>query len=196
MFSHTITRSRNRGATYPLAWTGARQRARDAATREAGAPERLLWGEDGASGRLLEVCGGRRHGQDAGGDLSDDQMAELKGYRDTVVWGWEKAFAATAVHYINDTLGDMAKFGTEEYSFATHAKHWGELKGFALGFQFSPHSPLSDADFADFHAKVGDAPVLEDAGDDAIAAYKTALEEAAAILGAAYGFADENVANW
>ena len=72
MFSHTITRSRNRGATYPLAWTGARQRARDAATREAGAPERLLWGEDGASGRLLEVCGGRRHGQDAGGDLSEE----------------------------------------------------------------------------------------------------------------------------
>ena len=123
-------------------------------------------------------------------------MAELKGYRDTVVWGWEMAFAATAVHYINDTLGDMAKFGTADYSFADHAKHWGELKGFALGFQFSPHSPLTDADFASFHAKVGDAPVLEDAGAEAIAAYETALQEAAAILGAAYGFADVNVANW
>jgi uncharacterized surface protein with fasciclin (FAS1) repeats len=130
------------------------------------------------------------------GELSEDQMAELKGYRDAVVWGWEKAFAATAVHYINDTLGDMAKFGTADYSFADHAKHWGELKGFALGFQFSPHSPLSAEDFASFHSKVGDAPVLEDAGADAIAAYETALEEAAGILGAAYGFADVNVANW
>ncbi|MBD89353.1 MAG: DUF4856 domain-containing protein [Deltaproteobacteria bacterium] len=166
----------------------------NAAKRDRGSQETAK--TDFTGDIFTALVAGRHLIATAGGDLSDDQMAELKGYRDTVVWGWEKAFAATAVHYINDTLGDMAKFGTEEYSFATHAKHWGELKGFALGFQFSPHSPLSDADFADFHAKVGDAPVLEDAGDDAIAAYKTALEEAAAILGEAYGFADENVANW
>ena len=26
------------------------------------------------------------------------------------------------------------------YSYANHAKHWGELKGFALGLQFNPWS--------------------------------------------------------
>ena len=36
----------------------------------------------------------------------------------------------------------MAKLGTDEYDFYAHAKHWGELKGFALGLQFNPDSPL------------------------------------------------------
>jgi predicted small lipoprotein YifL len=130
------------------------------------------------------------------GELSEAQMTELMGHRDSIVWGWEKAFAATAVHYINDTLGDMATFGTEDYSFANHAKHWSELKGFSLGLQFSPHSPLSADDFAAFHEKLGDAPVLEDAGTEAIAGYQTALEEARALLGTAYGFADANVTGW
>lgn len=130
------------------------------------------------------------------GELSEGQMADLMAHRDTIVWGWEKAFAATVVHYINDILGDMATFGTADYSFSDHAKHWGEMKGFALGLQYSPHSPLSADDFVSLHGKVGDAPTLEDAGDDAIAAYQTALEEALALLGAAYGFADANVNGW
>jgi uncharacterized surface protein with fasciclin (FAS1) repeats len=166
----------------------------NAAKRDRGSDETAK--TDFTGDIFTALVAGRHLISSTDGELSDDQMAELKGYRDTVVWGWEMAFAATAVHYINDTLGDMAKFGTADYSFADHAKHWGELKGFSLGFQFSPHSPLSAEDFASFHSKVGDAPVLEDAGAEAIAAYEAALQEAAAILGAAYGFADVNVANW
>ena len=30
------------------------------------------------------------------------------------------------------------------YSYGDHAKHWGELKGFALGLQFNPWSPLHE----------------------------------------------------
>ena len=144
------------------------------------------------------------------GALSDEHMEELKGYRNTIVWGWEKAFAATAVHYINDTLGDMAKITADAeaaaaaetageeapeatYSFSTHAKHWGELKGFALGFQFSPHSPLSDEDFVKFHDLVGTAPVLAD-GD--LTAYEADLIEARDILRDAYGFDADNAATW
>ena len=148
---------------------------------------------------------GRTLIQNNPGELSEEHMAELVGYRDIVIGGWEKAYAATAIHYLNDTLGDMAKIAADAeavaadpeavptYDFATHAKHWGELKGFALGFQFNPNSPLSDEDFATFHTLVGDAPVLAD-GD--LAAYEVDLIQARELLGTAYGFDADNVANW
>lgn len=109
---------------------------------------------------------------------------------------WEKALASTAIHYINDVLGDQETFGTDEYSFTDHAKHWSELKGFALGLQFNPRSPLSDEDFAEIHDLIGDQPVLESATEDEQSAYAEALEAARAILGDAYEFAAEDVNNW
>jgi hypothetical protein len=132
----------------------------------------------------------------AGDTLTDDEMAALMVERDRAIGAWEAAIAATVVHYINDTITDMDAIGTDAYSFVDHAKHWAELKGFALGFQFNPHSPLSDADFAMFHQLVGDAPVLEAAGAEAITTYRTDLLAARDLLEAAYGFDSENVANW
>ena len=32
--------------------------------------------------------------------------------------------------------GDMDLFGTDDYSFDSHAAHWSEMKAFALSFQF------------------------------------------------------------
>ena len=65
-------------------------------------------------------------------------MNELKAHRDAALSAWEKAIAATVVHYINDVIGDME---AEDYSFYDHAKHWSEMKGFALSFQFNRRSP-------------------------------------------------------
>ncbi|MCA9583170.1 MAG: DUF4856 domain-containing protein, partial [Myxococcales bacterium] len=96
---------------------------------------------------------------EAGGELSEAQLAELKGHRDAAVAAWEAAIAATAVHYINEVLATMETFGTDDYDFAGHAKAWSELKGFALGFQFNPRSPVSDTDFVMLHTLIGDAPV-------------------------------------
>jgi hypothetical protein len=56
-----------------------------------------------------------------------------------------------------------------------------------LGLQFSRFSPLSAADRAAVYQHLGDEPVLPDAGADAIAAYRTALTAARALLVAAYG---------
>jgi len=150
--------------------------------------------------------------------LTTAQMDQLKGYRDAAVEAWEKAIAATVVHYINDTYGDMDKFDTglcsdgtstdetacfaesetwtADYSFTTHAKHWGELKGFALGLQFNLNSLLGDTEFEEFHTKVGDAPVLKTATATEIADYKTALGAARTILEMAYSFDSTNVAEW
>lgn len=135
------------------------------------------------------------------GPLSDEQLTTLRGHRDAAERAWEGAYAATVVHYINDVLADMEAFGTEEYSFLDHAKHWGEMKGFALGLQFNPRSPLHDLSgdgtlFEQLHAFLGDAPVLAAASDEDVAAYGEALLSARALLREAYDFAEEDVASW
>lgn len=124
------------------------------------------------------------------GELDAAQMEALKGHRDAAVDAWEKAIAATAVHYINDVLQDMAATG-EDYSFLDHAKHWSELKGFALSLQFNPRSPVSDADFAMLHDLIGAAPALP--GQPAFDTYAADLIAARTILGNAYGFAPSNL---
>ncbi|MGB5350708.1 MAG: DUF4856 domain-containing protein [Polyangiales bacterium] len=124
-------------------------------------------------------------------------LEALSAQRDIAVLAWEKAYAATAIHYINDVLADMDAIGGEDYSFADHAKHWSELKGFALGFQFNPRSPMSQADFAAVHAAVGDAPVgasPSDPVDDA--SYRAELLDARSLIGDAYDFDEANVTSW
>jgi len=130
---------------------------------------------------------------DAGLALDDAQMLELKGFRDTALMAWEKSIAATAIHYVNDTKGDLDKFGTDDFSYADLAKHWSELKGFFVSLQFNRFSPLTDEQFEQVNALIGDAPVLT--ADD-VAAYQAKLIEARGILGTAYGFDTENVENW
>ncbi|HSN82108.1 MAG TPA: DUF4856 domain-containing protein [Polyangiales bacterium] len=124
-------------------------------------------------------------------------LAALRAQRDIVVMVWEKAYAATAIHYINDVLEDMDAIDTPEYSFADHAKHWSELKGFALSFQFNPGSPMSESDFASVHAAIGDAPVGASATspvDDE--AYRTQLLDARSLIGDAYDFDEANITGW
>lgn len=123
------------------------------------------------------------------GELNSAQLDALKAHRDQAVLAWEKAIAATAVHYINDVLQDMN--AGDGYVFLDHAKHWGELKGFALSLQFNPRSPVDDADFAMLHQLIGTAPALP--GDPGFEQYKADLVAARAILGAAYGFAAQNL---
>ncbi len=84
----------------------------------------------------------------------------------------------------------MAAIGTAEYHFYDHAKHWSELKGFALALQFNPHAQITDAQLAELHGYLGEAPVLE--GGD-ITAATTALESARSLLGTAYGFSVDNL---
>lgn len=131
--------------------------------------------------------------ENVGMALSTEQMEELKGYRDVVVDGWERAIAATVVHYINDTHADLAKLGTDDFNYADAAKHYSELKGFALGLQFNPYSKITDEQFAEIHTLIGDAPVLTAAD---VAAYQADLIAARDIIEAALSFDSENVQNW
>jgi hypothetical protein len=127
--------------------------------------------------------------------LDDTEMAALRVERDRVVDGWERALSATLVHYINEVTADMEACGSDDYAFADHAKHWSELKGFALALQYNPRSPFraETSAFAALHAQVGDAPTTCD-GDTAT--YTTRLTQARDSLAEAYDFDDADVQNW
>ncbi len=130
--------------------------------------------------------------QAAGRDLSDQEMTLLKEERDKALANWEKAIAATAVHYINDVIADLNALGTDDYSFTDAAKHWSELKGFSLALQFNPHSPVL-AKLAELHTLIGMQLVTE---ASEVASYTQKLLAARDILKEAYAFSQSNVEGW
>ena len=118
----------------------------------------------------------------------------LVGYAETALNNWENAVAATVIHYINDTVADLKTLDTAApASAADIAKHWSEMKGFALGLQFSPVAQISHADLKTVLDQMAEAPVTNLAGVDI---YIADLESARATMQAAYGFNATNVANW
>lgn len=132
----------------------------------------------------------------AEGELSAAELTALQAERDIIALNWEKVIAATALHYLNDMLKDITAITAGEGSYQDYAKHWSEMKGFALSFQFNPRSPMSDEAFANFHSLVGDAPVLpgaEGVTAEDIAAYRQAIIEARTLLADAYNFDPANV---
>ena len=152
------------------------------------------------------------------GELTAEADAVLQEQIGIAALTWEKCIAATVVHYINDVSADMADFTPPAYAslsnFTNLAKHWGEMKGFALGLQFSPISPfrtgdtgVSVTDLKRVLSLMGDAPVLADgsqggqataaaSAEAAIQNYLNDLEEARDILEQAYGLDPEVVAIW
>ena len=125
------------------------------------------------------------------GALSEEAFEELKSLSDRAVLAWEKAIAATVIHYINDTVNDM---NAEEYDFYAHAKHWSELKGFALSFQFNRRSPMSAEDFDALHSAIGVSPVFPTAVE--AESYKEGLMTAREFVGNIYGFDPSDVETW
>ena len=164
----------------------------NAAKRDRGAAADAA--TDMTAAAFEHFLGGRRLlSETAGTALTDAQRTQLQEHRDAAVRAWEEAIAATVVHYINDTLRDMGTMGSDAYDFGTHAKHWSEMKGFALSFQFNPRSPLGDEDFVRMHELMGDAPVLSDASDEERSAYAASLREARTLIGDAYEFDTRNL---
>lgn len=152
------------------------------------------------------------------GMLGDGQRAALHRQIETAAKTWEKCIAATVVHYINDVVGDMGNYQAPNFAdldnFKNVAKHWGEMKGFALALQFSPYSPFRDGSVANITlddlrkvlSLMGDAPVLADGSQGgevaaggaqaAIDAYVAELMQARDILQTAYEFDATVVENW
>lgn len=138
------------------------------------------------------IAGRKIIGDKSGQALSNDELTALKAQAGIAVAAWEKAIAATVIHYINDLTKDLKAERTAD-SFLKLAKHFSEMKGFALGLQFNPKSPVTAAQFKDVHDKMGLKPELDAAKVDA---YLAGLAEARTTLQTAYGFNAENVEKW
>jgi len=168
--------------TAEVAWGHATAAAKRDLGSDAGAPTDLTGDAWRAflKGRAL-IAG-------ADGALTPAQLDALRASRDEVVRAWDAAIAASVVHYLNEVIVDTAAIGTDAYVFADHAKHWSEMKGFALALPFNPRSALTDDEQTALHELLRQAPVLADADPAGRAAYVADLLEARALLGSAYGF--------
>lgn len=149
-------------------------------------------------------------------NLTADELESLREAALTASVTWEKCIAATVVHYINDTIKDMDAYVAnggyaDLQAFKNLAKHWGEMKGFALGLQFNPDSPFRDSTENLDKLKLalslmGDAPVLADGtqngapfnggGANGVAQYKEDLLEVRDIFQEVYEFDADNVTDW
>lgn len=86
---------------------------------------------------------GRQLITDAKGEaLTDAQRSKLKGYAKTIEANWEKVIAEAVFKYAGSTYKDLQKLdkliesnGDVAKEFRKYAKHWGELKGFAMALQ-------------------------------------------------------------
>ena len=77
-----------------------------------------------------------------GAALTDDQRNALQGYAETIRTNWERVLAEAVFKYAGSVYEDLGKLeiilesgGDPAKAFRAYAKHWGELKGFALALQ-------------------------------------------------------------
>jgi len=153
-------------------------------------------------------------------ELTAEADAALQAQINAASVAWESCIAATVIHYINDVVADMGEIQPPVYgslgNYTDLTKHWAEMKGFALGLQFSPVSPfrtigtIAGIEGTEALRRVlilmGDAPVLADGSqagvtstgtpDEALAAYEARLLEARDILEEAYSLNPDAVSIW
>ncbi|MCR9204672.1 MAG: DUF4856 domain-containing protein [Halobacteriovoraceae bacterium] len=109
---------------------------------------------------------------------------------------WEKTLAAVTIHYINVTLKQYQAYGTQNYLYTNFVKFWGEMKGFALSFQFSPRSLMDDSTFDRVHALMQTKPVLPHGPKAKVDQYVNNLLGARDLIAKTYGFSQNNTVNW
>ena len=142
--------------------------------------------------------------------MSDAQFEVVKAQAAIAGLAMEKCVAATAIHYINDIIADIGEFSDGKFAsvsnFNNYTKHWGEMKGFALGLQFSPYSPFASGEGRSnlklILSRMGDAPVMPDGTQGGItysggtAGYVSMMQGNRTLLQEAYGFDEAVAAAW
>ena len=104
--------------------------------------------------------------RDAGGrNLSFDERTEMLAARDIIRENWQKVIAESVFKYAGSTYKDLVALeiimdanGDTTEAFRKYAKHWGELKGFALALQCGPEN-LGEA-AVKMNRMMGFGPVL------------------------------------
>ena len=91
---------------------------------------------------------GRKVITDANGrNLNFDERTKLLAQRDIITDNWQKVIAESVFKYAGSTYKDIVALetiieanGDTTDAFRKYAKHWGELKGFALALQCGPEN--------------------------------------------------------
>lgn len=107
---------------------------------------------------------GRKLIADAKGEnLTDDQRTQLYAYANIISLNWEKVIAESVFKYAGSVYKDMGKLEEDasDKNFANYAKHWGELKGFALALQCGKNNLGETA--VKLNRMMGHGPVLMNA---------------------------------
>lgn len=118
--------------------------------------------------------------------LSDKERTQLKAYAQIINDNWEKVIAEAVFKYAGSTYKDLQKLkatvennGDASAIFRNYAKHWGELKGFALALQTGKKNLGETA--VKLNRLIGFSPVLlgntQVSGIDANGAYSQAPSE-------------------
>ncbi len=123
-------------------------------------------------------------------------VSEISAHRQAAANGMEKVIAATVVHYINDTLSDMSKLGTDEENLANLNKHWAEMKGYTVALQYNPFKLISDGQLMELHGIMGEAPKYDTPGTNAYKTQVANYQRAKDVMQAAYAFSNSNMENW
>jgi len=126
----------------------------------------------------------------------EDYKKYAVAYSVVALGAWEKSLAGIVIHYINKTLKSYNNYGTQKYLFTNFAKFWSEMKGYGFAFQFNPNGIMTDKDFDQMHALMGEKPVVPHSEVQKVNQYKNQLLKARNILQTTYDFSDENVKNW
>lgn len=100
-----------------------------------------------------------------GNNLTDSQRDKLYALADTISTNWEKVIAESVFKYAGSVYKDINKLkelldsnGDTKEMFATYAKHWGELKGFAMALQVGKRNLGETAAY--LNREIGFGPVL------------------------------------
>ena len=136
-------------------------------------------------------------------------LADILTQRDIILNNWEKVVAAVSIHYINDTMSDLAGLiAAADTSLAwdnlpaegdgyKYNIHWAEMRAYAHGLIYNDFKLISDADIATVLGYMGTSPAYNDGSDfSAMQTLHDNLALAKPILQAAYGFSDAHMANW
>ena len=136
-------------------------------------------------------------------------LADILTQRDIILNNWEKVVAAVSIHYINDTMSDLAALiAAADTSLAwdnlpaegdgyKYNIHWAEMRAYAHGLIYNDFKLISDADIATVFGYMGTSPAYNDGADfSAMQTLHDNLALAKPILQAAYGFSDAHMANW
>lgn len=157
------------------------------------AAERDLDSQSGQEDFTGSIFGALLKGRHLINDRPDDYLKYVQAYAVVAGYEWERLLAANTIHYINELLTDFSTYGTSDYSFKDMAEHFGEMKGFALGFQFNPTSPMTENQFENLHTWMQDQPA--DPRQDTLK-YQGQLILARNLLETVYKFDHSDVVGW